>query len=327
MITTPKMKCGAPILVSSELALAPGQTGAPNLSELSFGSRYAVMVEEIHFRVSSLEKVAQLVPGGFLQDLRGNIRVALKVGRFDITDGFTPLWSLGRVNSNDIYYLYPSTDAASAVAGQTRAITACVWRLPVPLYLPPSALIQPTFQYATGSAGTIGVTLPTANINIAVAGRAIIPGQPVPARWPIPFSLFYEANPAPYAVNPGSQLVNASRSDMHVQRMTLRVWDQQDVVANPSVLYGADWLGTTANEPASMALQYRMRDRLGTYLTKDFVPGPLLVDLNSRSWFMDTILPPDDYLRVEVQQMPNPASPVTGLWSHVALLGARMEEI
>lgn len=327
MIATPKMKCGAPILVSADVALAPGATGAPNLSDLSFGSRYAVMVDEIHFRISSLSKQVPLVPGGFLQDLRGNIRVQLKIGRFDITDGFTPLWSLGRVNSNDIYYQDVSADVASLVGGQTRAITACVWRLPVPLYLPPSALIQPTFQYATGSAGTIGVTLPTANINIAVAGRAIIPGQPVPARWPIPFSLFYEANPAPYAVNPGSQLVNASRHDMHLQRLTLRVWDQRNVVATPTIQYGADWLGVTGNEPASTALQYRIRDRLGTSVTKDFVPGPLLVDLNSRSWFMDTILPPDDYLRVEVQQQPNPTSAVTGLWSHVALVGARMEEI
>jgi hypothetical protein len=327
MVSTPKMKCGAPILVSAELALAPGATGTPNLSELSFGSRYAVMVDEIRFRISSISKVNPLVPGGFLQDLRGNIRVQLKIGRLDITDSFTPLWSLGRVNSNDIYYEDISADAASLVAGESRAITACVWRLPTPLYLPPSAIIQPTFQYEGGSASTIGVTLPTANINIAVAGRAILPGQPVPSRWPIPFSLFYEASPAPYAVNPGSQLVNATRHDMHVQRLTLRVWDQRNVVAVPTVRYGADWLGTTANEPAETALQYRIRDRLGTYVTKDFVAGPLLVDLNSRSWFMDTILPPDDYLRVEVQQQPNPTSTVTGLWSHVAVVGARMEEI
>jgi len=327
MIPTPKMKCGAPLLVSAELALAPGQTGSPNLSDLSFGSRYSVMVDEIHFRISSNEKLTTAVVGGFLQDLRGNIRVQLKMGRLDLTDGFTQLWSLGRVNSNDIYYLQPSADAASFVAGQTKAITSCVWRLPAPLYLPPSAIIQPTFQYAAGSALSLGLTLPTANINMAVAGRAILPGQPVPARWPIPFSLFYEAAPAGYAVNPGSQLVNATRNDMHVQRMTLRVWDQRNVVAVPTVPYGADWLGTTANEPASTALQYRVRDRLGTSVTKDFVPGPLLVDLNSRSWFMDTILPPDDYLRVEVQQQPNPASAVAGLYSHVAFTGARLEEI
>lgn len=325
MISTPKLKCGAPILVSSELALAPGATGAPNLSELSFGSRYAVMVDEIHFRVISLSKKI-LGVGGFLQDLRGNIRVQLKIGRLDITDGFTPLWSLGRVNSNDIYYSTPNADTLSAIPGAARVVTACVWRLPTPLYLPPSAIIQPTFQYATGSAAAVGAVLPTANINIAVAGRAVLPGQPVPARWPIPFSLFYEANPTPFTVNPGSQLVNATRHDMHIQRLTLRVWDQRNP-AIPTTEYGADWLTTTANEPASTALQYRIRDRLGTSITKDFVPGPLLVDLNSRSWFMDTILPPDDYLRVEVQQQPNPASTTVGLWSHVAAVGARMEEI
>lgn len=327
MIATPKMKCGAPLLVSADLNLAPGQTGSPPLSDLSFGSRYAILVDEIHFRISSVQKRTFAIPGGFLQDLRGNIRVDLKIGRLGITDSFTPLWSLGRVNSNDIYYLQPSADAASFVPDQTKAITAASWRLPVPLYLPPSAIIQPTFEYAVGSALALGLTLPTANINIAVAGRAILPGQPVPARWPIPSVLFYEAAPAPYAVNPGSVLVNPARSDLHVQRMTLRVWDQRNVVADPTVPYGADWLGTSANEPASPTLQYRMRDRLGTYITKDFVPGSLLVDLNSRAWHMDTILPPDDYLRLEVQQQPNPTSAVTGLWSHTALVGARMEEI
>jgi hypothetical protein len=167
--------------------------------------------------------------------------------------------------------------------------------------------------------------MPTANINISIAGRAVLPGQPVPARWPIPSSLFYEVAPAGYATNPASVLVNPARSDMHLQRMSLRVWDQRQPAVG--VQYGADWLGTTAPEPAVTTLLYRMRDRLGTSITKDFVPGPLLVDLNSRSWFMDTVLPKDDYLRVEVQQLPAPASSVTGLWSHVALLGARMEDI
>ena len=89
MIATPKMKCGAPILVSADLALAPGQTQSAPLSDLSFGSRYAVLIDEIRFRISSVSKVNPLVPGGFLQDLRGNIRVMLKIGRFNITDSFT----------------------------------------------------------------------------------------------------------------------------------------------------------------------------------------------------------------------------------------------
>jgi hypothetical protein len=42
---------------------------------------------------------------------------------------------------------------------------------------------------------------------------------------------------------------------------------------------------------------------------------------------MDTILPPDDYYRLEVQQQPNPASATIGLWTHAALVGARMEDI
>lgn len=324
MIPTPKLKCGAPILVSADLALAPGQTQGPALTDLSFGSRYAVLIDEIRFRVYSSGKNA-VAPNGPIEDLRGNIRVHLKVGRFDITDNFTPLWSLGRVNSNDIYYDDGSADTASAVPGQGRATTACVWRLPVPLYMPPSALIQPMFQYALGSSTALGITLPTANINVSVAGRAVLPDQPVPARWPIPFSLFYEAAPAGYAANPGSVLVNPSHSDMHLQRMTLRVWDQRAL--GVGVQYGADWLGTSAVEPAASSPLYRMRDRLGTSITKDFLPGATLVDLNSRSWFMDTILPKDDYLRMEIQQLPAPASNVTGLWSHVALLGARMEEI
>lgn len=326
MIATPKLKCGAPILVSAELDLAAGATGTPPLSDLSFGSRYSVLVDEIHFRISSIGKKTPAAPGSVIDDLRGNIRVNLQIGRFQITDKFTPIWSLGRVNSNDIYYTQFSADAASAVPGLSRAITASSWRFPVPLYMPPSALILPTFAYATGASNAIPVFLPDAKINIAIAGRAVLPGQPVPARWPIPSTLFYEAAPAGYAVNPGSDLVNASRNDLHLQRMTLRVWDQRSPV-DPAVQYGADWLGTTADNIASTALQYRVRDRLNTYITKDFVPGPLLVDLNSRSWFMDTILPPDDYLRVEVQQQPNPASSTIGLWSHVALVGARMEDI
>lgn len=324
MISTPKLKCAAPMLVSAELSLAPGATGTPPLSDLTFGSRYAVLIDEIRFRVWNTGKNTA-PPNGPIEDLRGNIRVNLTIGRFQVTDRFTPIWSLGRVNSNDIYYDDPSVDVASLAPGASRAVTACVWRLPVPLYMPPSALILPQFEYALGSSQGLGIALPTANINVSVAGRAVIPGQPVPARWPIPSSLFYEAAPAGFAVNPGSVLVNPSRNDLHVQRMTLRVWDQRSP-AVAGVQYGADWLGATAAEPASTALQYRIRDRLDTLITKDFVPAPLLVDLNSRSWFVDTILPPDDYYRLEVQQQPAPASNA-GLWSHFALVGARMEDI
>lgn len=330
MIATPNLKCGAPILVSANVTLNPGDTKIPPLGELNFGTRYSILVDEIRFRIKSTNGNNPNQPNR-IADLRGNIRVDLKIGRIGITDGFTPVWSLGQVDSNDQYYGDRNGgDTAAFAPNGIKVITASKWRLPNALYLPPSALIHPTFTYVTGSSASSGVTLEPAEVNITICGRAVLPGQPVPARWPIPSSLFYEATPSGYQTNQGAQLANSSRNDLHIKQMTLRVWDQRAVFpATPigQVYYGADFLYTSAPEPASQALLYRIRDREGTMLTKDYVPGALLVDLNSRAWRMDALLPHEDYFRVEVQQNPNPASPLLGLYSHICFTGSRMENI
>jgi len=330
MISTPNLKCGAPIQVTTSVTISPGQTKIPPLGELNFGTRYSILVDEIRFRIKSTNGNNPTLPSTRVADLRGNIRVDFKFGRLGITDGFTPLWNLGKVDSNDQYYFNPAGDSASIAADGIKVITSSNWRLPNALYLPPSAIIQPTFTYATGSASTVGVTLKDAEVTMTVSGRAILPGQPVPARWPIPSVLFYEATPLGYQTSQGSQLANTSRNDLHVRRMTLRVWDQRPVFpATPlgEVYFGADFLTSSADEPASNSLLFRLRDREGTMLTKDYVPGPLLVDLNSRAWDMDALLPHEDYFRVEVQQNPNPSSTVSGLYSHVCFLGSRMENL
>lgn len=330
MIPVPNLKCGAPIMVSTDLTLSPGQTQSPPLGELNFGTRYSILIDEIRFRIKSTNGNNPNLAPTRVADLRGNIRVDLKVGRIGITDGFTPVWSFGRVNSNDQFYFNPAGDSAGIPPTGIKVISQSVWRFHTPMYMPPSALIQPLFTYSTGSSATTGVALQPAEINMTVCGRAVIPGQPIPARWPIPSTLFYEATPSGYQTSHGSQLSNQSRNDLHIRRMTLRVWDQRavpPVTPNGEVYYGADYLDTSAEEPASTGLLYRIRDREGTMLTKDYVPGPLLVDLNSRSWLMDSLLPHEDYYRVEVQQTPNPASSVAGLYSHICFVGSRMEEI
>ena len=101
MIATPKMKCGAPILVSAELALAPGQTQSPPLSDLSFGSRYAVMIDEIRFRIgwaSDFAAVRKSIEEGIPEvdrrydALRGEWAVSTRHGKLlsELFDNYAP---------------------------------------------------------------------------------------------------------------------------------------------------------------------------------------------------------------------------------------------
>ena len=320
MIPTPNLQTIGPILVSSEVEIAPGQTATPPLGDLYFGSRLNVLVDEIRFRVYGNS-------AGFTwQDWRGFIRVGLKVGRNGITKEPTPIWNLGRLNANNVVYTGLDTDAS----GYTFA--SWTWRLPTPLLVSGNGVIVPTFVFQSYP----WTVLPPdpVKVSIAYAGRVLASNQPIPTRWPIPAVAYYESPDAPYSMSSAEDLFNPYRHDLHVQRITAHVLVPGPVVGFPSLVGGADLLGNPARPPdPSQAgpiagnpgpFTVRVQDRFKTLVTKDFTPTPAFVDRNSRSWFMDTVLLPTDYYVAEVQK---PATGYPGVVHQISMIGCRMEDL
>lgn len=324
MLPTPNLKTVGPILVSSEVEVQPGQTVTPPLTDLYFGSRLSVLVDEIHFR-------AYAPAGDTFFDLRGFLRIGLKMGRHGITKEPTPIWNLGRLNANNPVFTGFNTDAGGYL------FASWTWRLPAPLLVSGNSVIVPTIVYKNyAQAGD--PAQPPVTISIAYAGRVISSGQPLPSRWPIPAVAFYETPDVSFATSGATDLLNPYRSDLHVQRFTTHLLASRVVDPGPYANYGGvDILGNrgvgvgpTPGAPVPVAAnpgiyKIKMLDRLRTLVTKDFTPTAHFVDRNSRSWFVDTILPPNDYYIVQAEKDPN--ADTRGVVHQIAMIGNRMEEL
>lgn len=325
MIPTPNLKTVGPILVSSQVEIAPGQTLTPPLGDLYFGARLSVLVDEIHFRVYGDSQDFAW------NDWRGFIRVGLKMGRHGITKEPTPIWNLGRLNGNDPAYGGTNTDASGIL------FTSWTWRLPAPLLVSGNSVIVPTIVYKDYATPFGEDPPPSVKVSIAYAGRVIASNQPLPARWPIPAVAFYESEDRPFSTSNAEDLMNPYRHDLHVQRFTTHLLASRSVRGEPLAQYaGMDILGARPAAPGPFAgapfpaaanpgvFKIKMLDRLRTLVTKDFTPTAQFVDRNSRSWFVDTLLPPNDYY---IAQIEKPAVDWTGVLHQIAMIGCRMEDL
>lgn len=318
MLPTPNLKTVGPILVSAEVDISAGQTATPPLGDLYFGSRLSVLVDEIHFRVYGPD-VSDTTPW---YDWRGFIRVGLKMGRHGITMEPTPIWNLGRLNANNPIIVATSADADDFV------FASWTWRLPAPLLVSGNGVIVPTIVYKDYSGPVGEVSPPRLKVSIAYAGRVVASNQPLPARWPIPAVAYYESPNAPFATSNAEQLLNPYRSDLHVQRLTAHLLRSRfpNDLGNPG--RGLDILGYPAPDPVAANpgdFKVKVRDRLHTLVTKDFTPTAHFVDRNSRSWFMDTVLPPNDYYIVQVEKPDS--TEYDGVVHQIAMIGNRMEDL
>lgn len=322
MIPTPNLKTVGPILVSSQVEISPGQTLTPPLGDLYFGARLSVLVDEIHFRVYGNSQ------GFTWNDWRGFIRVGLKMGRHGITKEPTPIWNLGRLNANNVVYTGLETDAT----GYTFA--SWTWRLPAPLLVSGNSVIVPTIVYKDYATPAGEDPPPAVKVSIAYAGRVIASNQPLPARWPIPAVAFYESEDRPFSTSNAEDLMNPYRHDLHVQRFTTHLLASRYTEGIGPTDAGIDLLGNPTRAPDALSdapvaanpgdFKIKMIDRLRTLVTKDFTPTGQFVDRNSRSWFVDTILPPNDYYIVQVEK---PAADYPGVLHQIAMIGCRMEDL
>lgn len=307
MIPIPKLKTGLPVLVSTETRVNANNTKPVDGGALQFPARYAVLLDEIRFRTYSNTDD----PG--LLDSTPQIRAMLKVGQHGITIQPTPLWSFGR-----LWNYYPNERATITTVDGNRRFSSVSWRLPAPLYLHPGSVVTALLSNVIPAG--LGISDFDVNVNIAYAGRMVLPGQQIPSQWPIPSVAFWEAPNANYASSRSTDLFNPFLKTLHVQGITARLWNP-----DPGSSANGDYLETLEQTPAYNATDYvqiRMKDRMDMPVTKDYMPLQQFVDPNTRMWNMRTQLESNDYYVAEVRR-----ANLDNYRTHLAMIGQRMESI
>ena len=261
----------SPILLTAEFSLLPGADtkGLADSSLLQNPFGTAMLLDEIRFTVNNFQHSR----GGE----GGIIRAAFKLGRTPITNGFIPIWNFGKV-------LNP-IEALGAVT-----VSTFTWKLPKPLYIPPSEYLIPTLQ---NIAMPSGLDL-TAKVRVTYAGRSLASNHPTPKAIHVPWVTAY-LTPFRGAgtftdQSTEADLVNPFNESLNVQRFIGRILVDKITATEEvgeSVTYYAG-LG-------SRLTTVRMTNSNGVILVRDNTPFNHLFNATDRSWTVNAILPPKGF--------------------------------
>lgn len=78
----------------------------------------------------------------------GSVGCKLELGKIPLTNGFVPVWNFGRALNVDQGEIPRDFNIALLIPGITgERYNEYTWKLPRPLYIPPGAVVMPTFQH------------------------------------------------------------------------------------------------------------------------------------------------------------------------------------
>lgn len=146
------------------------------------------------------------------------VRVKLKMGRIDLTNGFVPAWLFGP----PIQRIAEVVQGKVSQPGNASTWSYYRWKLPVPLIVPHGSTLLPTFQYLSpvSPAGLQG-SLPNAiECHIAMVGRSLKDNLPRTLRVPYVTAWIPDVGSL---VSNDRHLVNPFTVPMRVQRFLGRI--------------------------------------------------------------------------------------------------------
>lgn len=298
----------APILLSGQVSINPGQTVSAPTQDLTSPFREAIWVDSIHWTAFGR-------PGSPVQVLPwnwgGTIRTRLVLGRTELTrnrnNAFVPIWNFGpQVNDNSASLQFDRESADPSVAASFYK-----WKLPRPLYVPPGMSLQSEFS-RTADGGPNGVV-----VSVGYAGRYVDPSLPTLHEIDVPLVCFAEAagTLASFMSNE-NDFVNPYLTTYFTQRFILRAQETRDVGSGP-YLSEATNLNTVA--------QVKVQDTYGVNIVRDFLDWNtgVVFDANRRAWTFNKTLEPKE--RYNVQFRPPVGSATFGADLMLSLVGWRKE--
>lgn len=303
MSTTPGMELGEPVLLASYTTITRGGSSTPDLRPLQNVYRTPCAIEQIRFIVRGLDEIVQTPR--FYRGPGGIVRVRLSMGRMPLTQGHVPIWLLGP----EVQTLAEEESGVSStysVSTQHVAYATYRWRLPHPLIVPVGAVITPELAFYNDplvtNLASAGATL---RVDVAYAGRVLLPGARAPEVQPIPyasaatFDQRADGSVVRYSVE--NELNNPFQVPLRLHRLVARAQASDGTQVYDQTAYDATKM-VQIRESKGYAVT--MRPTLYTYLSDPY----------RRAWTFDGSLDPKERLQVELSFDPAAAyKPMFGL--------------
>lgn len=277
---TVPLELSTPIHLTATTSLASNTTGGVNTVALKNPMGGAMEVHEIKFQVTGpLSQTNANVFGGI-------IAAKLDIGSHPLTNGYVPIWSLGRSLG---------LGAENLIRNVNNAISEFSWRLARPLYVPADAVITPTFQHR-------GLITNSLSVRVSYVGRSFNRRGPLPQKVYIPYASAYVSknfsiDSADTDESTELELINPFDSPLFIQRFTGRCqfyWN--DGSANN---YATDsQMGSIVSGGQLMTV--RMVDSNGRPIIRNFTVFYTAFPQPTRSWELDgkAVMDPQSYYRV-----------------------------
>lgn len=295
-----------PVQLYSTGNVPVGGTTTLDADDLQNAFQKHVQIEEIRFLLY-LNAATNLLPGA----LAPLIRVQLKMGRIDLTNGFVPLWLLGTRMQRAVELANGYT-----AAGQKTIWDYQRWRLPKPIIVPHGATLLPSFSYQTptGKGAVVNALNSPITVYVCMVGRSL-KRLNLPAKLEVPYATFWLPSVAQKSQQSGDDaLVNKFTSPLHVQRFIGRIASTSDGTD------GDNWASDFSNVGSARSL--RITDSAGFEVVRDMTIWNDVFERSRCALPANRVLEPRGWYRVLLNEQPS-----INYVPMISLIGWRHEEL
>lgn len=287
----------SPVLLSSACDVSPSNQNTPNMSELSYPYRKAVLVDEIRFDLTAVSDTSP--------NLGSVLYAKFQLGQHYLMRDFVPVWLLGTT-------MVPTEEQQNDGALATpQAVSHYRWRLPEPLYIEAGQVLRPQFSHI---AHNTSIPAGAITVQVSYAGRVVPPQDKRPRVIEVPYvAPFVTTFGNTYQQSNEFNLFNPFDTPLRVQRMTGRVLSDG---AAPFILRSY-----TPAPGVTTQAQIQIFDNYGGKVVNDLTGVGDVFDAARAAWTFDTVMPPKAQYEVRVWNI-QPNSQV-----HVAMIGTREENL
>lgn len=298
--TSTAFQRASPVVLSSSCDVALGSNASPNMTELSYPYRKAVLIDEIRFDMWATDG-GQFNMGAF-------VYAKFQLGQHYLMRDPVPVWLLGTLMDRF------EEEANDTFVNPSQIVSHYRWKLPEPLYVEAGQVLRPTFNRVA----TL-TTRPAGNITVQVsyAGRVVAPNTPRPGVLAVPYVAPFVTT---FGVAGGYQqsneyhLFNPFDRPLKIQRLTGRLF------SSVAPGQGQGFQGITP-VVAGSALTVQIYDSWGGKLVNDLTgPGDVFDTLRA-AWTIDTVMPAKGQYDVRAWNIP------ASQQLHVAMIGTREEAL
>lgn len=214
----------------------------------------------------------------------GTIGCKLDLGSIPITNGFVPVWNFAPSTKFDF----------ETVSNAGRQAVGYQWKLHRPLYIPPGAVVVPTFHH-------FGQIPNDIDVRISYSCRTLPAGYKLPPRVPVPYVAYWSTKvfelfsfSEDRDQSRETDLVNRFNEPLRIHRFVGR-WFTFEPLNN----FGHE----ADNTGPSRLVQVRMVDSRGEPVIPQFTFFRQVFSAVTRSWEVDYIVPPQTFYIVSARRL------------------------